>query len=62
MPTIQTPTLSFGEQQRRTVSTSVTKKLTPRHPASLAEEKPSNLVDYALYVPPYISQHHPDGS
>ncbi|KAI1059222.1 hypothetical protein LB507_003881 [Fusarium sp. FIESC RH6] len=46
--TIQTPTLSLEEQQGRTVSTAVPKKLTPRHPASLAEEKPSNLVDYAL--------------
>ncbi|KAH7179327.1 uncharacterized protein B0J16DRAFT_402714 [Fusarium flagelliforme] len=47
--TIQTPTLSLGEQQRRAVTTAATaNKLTPRHPASLAEEKPSNLVDYAL--------------
>ena len=53
--TIQTPTLNVGEQQTRTVSSAVTKKLIPRHPASLAEEEPSNLVDYALYVPPYLT-------
>ncbi|CAG7560308.1 unnamed protein product [Fusarium equiseti] len=47
-PTVQTPTSNLIDKPRRTVSTAATRKITPRHPASLAEEKPSNLVDYAL--------------
>ncbi|CEI41125.1 hypothetical protein FVEN_g3494 [Fusarium venenatum] len=46
---VQTPKVNRKESQIRKVSTSAGKALTSRtHPASLADEKPNNLVDYAL--------------
>ncbi|UZP46154.1 hypothetical protein NXS19_013966 [Fusarium pseudograminearum] len=46
---IQIPKVNRNESQIRKVSTGAGKALTPRtYPASLADEKPSNLVDYAL--------------
>jgi NADH dehydrogenase (ubiquinone) Fe-S protein 7 len=48
---VQTPPVNRNENQIRKVSTGAGNALPPRtHPASLADEKPSNLVDYALYV------------
>jgi NADH dehydrogenase (ubiquinone) Fe-S protein 7 len=45
----QIPTFNLKESQTRKISTGAGKTLTPRtYPASLADEKPSNLIDYAL--------------